>query len=143
MPAGSVMTKHSIETNDLPEHQAKMPVVLRCQDQHTLGSLVVLHLTDSMRWRTALKQAGMLFGLGIATLVLPLIHYVAPPVLWLSALVIFVLRLGDRSRIVSGSGPCPHCQATVLVTPQLLKLPLETFCDACRWKVVVEPAGNP
>jgi hypothetical protein len=136
------MTKSAIQTNDLPEHHVQMSVVLRCQDQQTLGALVVLHLTDSMRWRTALRHGGLLFGLGIATLVLPLIHYVAPPVLWMSALVVFVLRLGDRSRIVSGNGPCPHCQATGLLTPQLLKLPLDTFCDACRWQVVVEPAGK-
>lgn len=136
------MSKKPNQTSDLAEHHAKMPVVLRSQDQQTDGCLVVLHLTDAMRWRTAFKQSGLLFGLGIATLVLPLIHYVAPPVLWLSALVVFVLRLGDRSRIVSGGGPCPHCQATVLLTPQLLKLPLETFCDACRWQVVVEPAAK-
>lgn len=104
----------------------------------TEGALQVLDLNDKMRMRTAARQAGILFGIGTACLVLPLIHYVLPPVLWISAVVVFVRRLGDRSRLLGGGGPCPRCGARVEVTPQLFVLPIETFCDQCRWAVRIE-----
>lgn len=106
------------------------------------GELQVLDLTHKMRMRTAARQAGILFGIGTACLVLPLIHYVLPPVLWISAVVVFVRRLGDQSRLLGGGGPCPRCGARVDVTPQLFVLPIDTFCDQCRWAVRIEVAPH-
>lgn len=121
-----------------PTHRDVQVRLVSQSSEPSTGTLQVLDLTDKMRLRTAAKQAGILAGIGTACLVLPLIHYVLPPVLWLSAVVVFVRRLGDRSRLLSGGGPCPRCGAQVTVTPQLLVLPIETFCDQCRWAVRIE-----
>jgi len=121
-----------------PAHR-QIPVQLVSQSVATTeGELHVLDLDDKMRLRNAARQAGILFGIGTACLVLPLIHYILPPVLWISSVVIFVRRLGDRTRLLGGGGPCPRCGARVDVTPQLFVLPIETFCDQCRWAVRIE-----
>lgn len=120
-----------------------VPVQLTSQGSPpSAGELRVLDLDDKMRVRTALRQAGILFGIGTACIILPLIHYVLPPVLWISAIVVFVRRLGDKAKLLGGGGPCPRCGAQVEVTPQLFVLPLETFCDGCRWAVRIAVAGD-
>jgi hypothetical protein len=127
----------------MPKPPQPVAVVFALQSGATGAGAAAVQVLDSRdRWTRALKSGGLLAGLGVACLLIPLVHFVAPPLLWLFALVVFVRRLGEKRLIVSGGGSCPQCRAAISLEPGPARWPAETVCDGCRRRVTIRPISG-
>ncbi len=116
-------------------------IVLRGQgDRRSTGDATVQVLTDLERWRRALRSSGLLALGAVLTLLIPIVHFFAPPVLLLTSVIVLVRRLGQRELLSSGGGPCPRCGERVDLEQAALAWPVETTCVHCRSGVRIERA---
>jgi hypothetical protein len=92
---------------------------------------VVLH-PRSDRVRRAIRSWLGLWGLAIAAVFVPLLHFVLVPGLLLLGMVMGLLRLREHGTIVSVRGACPACgvpQAIEVGAP--LRADVALRCEAC------------
>ncbi len=104
------------------------------------GTVTAVEISDGQRLRRALRAAGVLFALGLATLPIPIIHLWLPWLFFLASLIVFA-RVWRRRTLVRGeAGACPRCAALVALTEQPLFWPIETNCEGCGHSLVIRPA---
>jgi len=73
------------------------------------------------------------WGLAIAAVFLPVLHFVLVPALLLGGPILALQRLGERVTVLDVSGNCPGCGAPQKQSLKRKAQPrLEFRCDACR-----------
>lgn len=92
---------------------------------------VILHPRPD-RVRRAVRSWLGLWGLALAAVFVPLLHFVLVPGLLVLGVVMGLLRLRERGTIVSARGNCPACGAeqTVAVGAPLLA-DVAFRCESC------------
>lgn len=103
------------------------------------GRVAVVAVSRADHWRRAYRPALQLFAIGAGLALVPLMHLVGPLLLWSTAAILLVRRLGQTSRLRAAQLTCPKCQGRVDVAEQAERWPIETSCDGCRWQVRVTP----
>lgn len=124
------------------ESASTVLVTLRARDgRKTAGVVAIRRRSPRERWTRALAAGAALASIGVAAIALPLVHLVAPPLLWLAALLVFVRRLGEREVVTDGGGPCPACAAPVAVEAGVRpEWPAVALCSSCRRHIGIERA---
>jgi hypothetical protein len=98
-------------------------------------------------WRPAERVARTLAGwlgcwaLAAITLFIPVAHILLVPGFFIAGIVLLLRRSREDRSFVEGRGPCPVCGAdqTFRLRGKFV-LPKETFCPACRARLILEPS---
>lgn len=110
-------------------------------DHHSTGQAILRQLDDATRWKRALRSAGIVFGIAVACLPIPPLHWFITPTFLIASVVLLVRRLGQGTVIGGGGGPCPQCGKAIELEVQTPHWPLETVCPHCRRSVVMRPVA--
>ena len=95
---------------------------------------VALHtLTQEEKRRNSVKALGLLWGLSLASLPLPPIHWVTVPGFFLFGIYWSVRKLREQEHFVASRFPCPECGQEVALPPQVARNPLVFVCPSCRY----------
>lgn len=108
----------------------------------TSATIALAHLDDARRIRRAGKSAGILFGISIASIAIPLAHYLLVPSFFVASIVTFFVRM-KTTDLVSGQVTCPKCQKLFEIEPQPPVWPLQVACHHCRASLTLQPVGQP
>lgn len=90
------------------------------------------------RWDGAAKAWAALWGLAIASVLVPVAHFVLVPALLLAGPIAAFVRWRQRSGVLGGQGTCPACRAPMSIEGQADEWPFFQICEACRAAVRVE-----
>ena len=85
------------------------------------ATLQIASLTDRARFKRATKTSAILFGLAVATLPIPPIHWVLVPA------------------FLDGQIACPKCQGSFELESQPPSWPLDLTCHKCKAQLTVAP----
>ena len=120
-----------------------MNIVLRSATKASDGKVDLVAVPQ----REAVKRGliGWLgcWGLAVVTLPIPLVHFVAPPLLiLLGPLIGFVVyRLYHGAVDISqGGGLCPDCGTEVVIGPRPEHWPLHLVCTVCESRLILRPS---
>jgi hypothetical protein len=90
-------------------------------------------LTKEERKKNAIKILGICWGLSLATIPLPPIHWVTVPGFFIAGIVMFFRKLREPEYFDHVKFTCPECGKEVEVPPQVVKSPLSFVCPHCRY----------
>ena len=93
------------------------------------------------RKKRAMTVAGILIAAGLASAVIPIVHFVSVPGLIIAGIVIGA-KINGTERVPSRSeGQCPVCGKSVQIKLESNdKVPVFTYCTACNSPIqIVEP----
>ena len=80
----------------------------------------------------SMKPFGVLFLAGSAFLLVPIIHFVVPWVLYLAAIVTGIKTFLEPKLIRAGHGPCPICAKAVIFRNAPYRSRSKIVCESCR-----------
>ena len=96
-------------------------------------SFTIRHLLPEERKRNAFKGLGLFWGLALATIPLPPLHWVTVPGFFFFAIYWFFHKLREQDHFEKLVFPCPECGSEVNLPPQVVKNPLPFVCPHCRY----------
>jgi DNA-directed RNA polymerase subunit RPC12/RpoP len=96
-------------------------------------SFQIRTLSAQDRKRIAFKALGICWGLSIATIPLPPIHWVTVPGFFLFGIYYFFRKLKEPEHFEAITFSCPECSKEVKVEPQVVKKPFDFVCPHCRY----------
>ncbi len=102
------------------------------------GTARLVDLGPAERWRRGLKISGILAAAAVLTLLIPIVHFFAPPVLLLLAGIVLALRVGQNQLLLDARVQCAQCLQTCEIEPQAPRWPLEINCHHCHRALLVE-----
>lgn len=132
-----VMTTATTATTTLQN----VSVTIRGQESQTASGSIELQSWDrKARLRRAFKVLGGCWGVGLFSVLFPLIHFVLPPSLLIAGPVAAFWVFGQESRVKGGTGTCPYCQKPLRIEGGAPKWPLRDICGACHRDVEISPS---
>jgi hypothetical protein len=134
----------------IPQQEISMASVSRIYSQpialtgthgnKTAGEVTIQEWDPKGRTKRALKTLGIFWGLAIAAVFLPLVHFVLVPLLVLTGPFVAAFVYTRETMIISGTGTCPNCQKPFAITKNPLKWPLNDVCGECHNSVEINLA---
>jgi hypothetical protein len=124
------------------EHPDADPLALdfRVQGQgHTVGHGRLVTLSEPMRARRARRAAGVCIAIGLASIFVPIVHFVAPWFMLIVATLVYRSVMRQGAEVHDVSGPCPGCGKPLGLPVQPANWPLEWNCPGCRKRVAIAP----
>lgn len=108
----------------------------------TSGEARIYELSDSDKTARARKAAGICVAIGVASLFIPLVHFVLPWFMLIVAAVVYGKVSKQAAILRAASGPCPACGETIDIDEQTLEWPIEWNCGSCRKRTLTQPADG-
>ncbi len=90
-------------------------------------------LSAQERKQKAFRTLGICWGLSLATIPLPPIHWVTVPGFFIAGIVLFFRKLREPEYFEKIAFDCPECGKRVDVPEQVVKNPLAFVCPHCRY----------
>lgn len=105
---------------------------------------VVVEQTPGQRARRVLAGLGMCWGLALASVFIPVAHFVLVPTFAVAGIVMAIVRAREDRRLVLISGTCPRCGAAQEFRPGGRFADGRTFdCPKCHGNVTLAiPPGR-
>ena len=104
------------------------------------GKIEIVSWTEPDIRAKAFRFSGTVLLLALLMVPIPIIHFVAIPMVLLGPPIVFVAvyKLYGGSSGINGSAPCPSCGAIVSLTYQIDRWPIQEICPSCRESCVVD-----
>ena len=104
------------------------------------GKIEIVSWTEPDIRAKAFRFSGTVLLLALLMVPIPIIHFVAIPMVLLGPPIVFVAvyKLYGGSSDTKGSAPCPSCGAAVDLTKQIDGWPIREICPQCRDSCVVD-----
>lgn len=97
------------------------------------GALRVRLFTRRERWLRALSILGIMWGVALVTVFIPIAHFVLVPGFLVAGPVAAVLRYRAHENTEEATGECPTCGHPMVVPlDPATRLPLWTYCTAAN-----------
>lgn len=97
------------------------------------GSIVQIQLSEAQARKNALKAMALLWGIGVLSIFLPVIHFFSVPLFLIAGLVAFFTLKKRTSRIAETELKCPDCGANIDSNQiEIGKDIFDTYCESCR-----------
>ena len=96
-------------------------------------NFTIRHLPAEERKKNALKGLGLFWGLSLASIPLPPIHWLTVPGFFFFAIYWFWRKLREHDYFEKLEFCCPECETAGQLPPQVLKNPLSFVCPHCRY----------
>jgi hypothetical protein len=98
-----------------------------------VGMLRIRKFSDKERWQRALAMLGIMWGLAVVAVFIPIAHFVLVPGFLVAGPVTAVLRYRAGELVEGATGECPTCgQPMTLPLDPAARLPLWTYCTAAN-----------
>ena len=107
----------------------------------TQGVIRVQSWSASERSRRAIQIGSLLAGLGLVSVILPILHFFLVPGFLIAAPIAAWSVLRQQSLVLGGEGPCPDCGAPFQIGRNPERFPMDDVCTACRRRVQVQLCG--
>lgn len=104
----------------------------------TTGEAEIANYDKSARTKRALKTLGLIWGLALLSVLLPLLHFFLPFLGIIIGPFLAIWVHGIESEIIGGSIPCPRCQSPVTIVKQRNRWPLKELCMQCSSEITVD-----
>ena len=107
------------------------------EERRTEGLVRVQHWDDSQRTTRAVTRLGIFWLLALLSIAIPMLHFCLVPGLFVVGPIAAWLAYRQKSVVLGGVGPCPHCGEPVFVDKHPDEWPIQAQCEACRtWSSV-------
>jgi hypothetical protein len=109
----------------------------------TSGSIFIHIWTKQERLKRALKFGGLCWGLSAISILLPLAHFILVPLFFLAGPIVAIVIYKQMAFIEEGQGPCPFCQAIVIISKGPMKWPsdgwsTDELCTSCQNNSIIK-----
>lgn len=104
----------------------------------TSGIATITDYDHRSRSKRAVKTLGIIWGLALASVLIPIIHFFLPWIGIITGPFLAIWVYGIESEIITGHFPCPRCQAPVTIAKQRNRWPLREICVPCSSEIKVE-----
>jgi hypothetical protein len=122
--------------------QEEIPVhITSVRDKVSTGSVVLETWEKKERTARAFKALGISWGLAVAAVFLPLLHFFLVPLLLLAGPVAFFLVAGQGAVILGGKGECPECRREFNIVRTPVQWPISDSCNHCQAQLKIDRAG--
>jgi hypothetical protein len=102
------------------------------------GEVTLQHWDQQARMKRALRILGILWGIAVVTVFIPLAHFLlVPGFLIAGPIVAFKVYEQDRA-ILGGQCICPECGQAVTLVQAKDRWPLSDLCSKCQSALTVE-----
>jgi len=86
------------------------------------------------------KMFGILFFLGFGTVVVPVLHFILPPLFWLAASVFGTTTWLETSEVLGGEIACPNCKHVNRFAREAEEWPRTQRCGGCSFMLTIKKA---
>ncbi|MCC7442572.1 MAG: hypothetical protein IT285_13120 [Bdellovibrionales bacterium] len=104
----------------------------------TNGTIRIQDWNRRARILRAIRLGAGCWGLGLAAVLLPLLHFILVPALLLAGPIVALLASRQDSVLLGGEGICPKCGAPVKIERAAPRFPLKDLCTACQRALRIE-----
>lgn len=123
---------------EAPEHRGQeVSVFIRGGTAQSEGVCFVEILSPRRRLYKAIKVFLIWFLLGIASVAIPILHFLTVPIFLLLAVVLSSWSYSVRSIVTGGRGTCPYCHAPFTIVKSRETWPLADQCSECYRQVTI------
>ena len=131
---------HSVLSADVEKIKVKLK---HSSGKETEGEVTLQTWNVPARSRRAMKWLFMIWGVGAFFVLIPIIHFIIPPLAIITGPVIAFLLSRQSSAVTGGSGACPSCGARfAIVRSNYLGVedqwPIRDICASCREEATIE-----
>lgn len=102
------------------------------------GTVQIQIWSPQYRTRRALKTLGLFWGLSLVTVIIPLLHFVLVPGLFIAGPIVAWVIYRQERMILGGEGICPQCGKAFAIVRAQEHWPLRDVCSHCHEEVRVE-----
>lgn len=96
------------------------------------------HFSSRERFIRALKFGGACWLLALASVLMPIAHFVLVPGFFIAGLIVPLYIFSQEHVILGGEGACPACGAFIFIQRSSYKSVLKETCRECRKEVNIE-----
>lgn len=104
------------------------------------GTASVQELTSSDCMKRALKTLGIFWGIGVAGVFLPVVHFIIVPTALLLGPIFAIRTYRQKTMISDVKALCPQCKAVLKIDKTAGQWPLKDFCQGCRNQIKIDKA---
>jgi hypothetical protein len=108
----------------------------------TTGTVELKVWDKKERTTRALKALGLTWGLAVASILIPILHFILVPSLILAGPIVFFWIAGQEQVILGGKGICPECGKEFEIVRTAVKWPISDMCNHCQAEVKIEQADS-
>lgn len=113
-------------------------VVVKSNKGNQAEGLVSVQTWDQpQRMKRALKTLGICWGLMIATIFVPVLHFILVPAFFLAGPIASYILYQQTSAIKGGVSKCPDCGSELPIAASADRWPLNDICTQCRAAVTI------
>lgn len=98
----------------------------------TAGQVRIESWDQSARLRRAAKTWAGCWGVAIAVIPFPLLHFVIPPVMLLAGPIAGIYVYTRQSVVLGGEGECPECGKNFPIARLANRFPQSDLCTHCQ-----------
>jgi hypothetical protein len=121
--------------------QTTLQVVISGPSGKTTQGTVAHQVWDKKeRMTRGLKALGFSWGLALAAVLIPLLHFILVPTLLLAGPVVFFWIVKQEQIILGGKGECPECRKEFEIVRSAVEWPLSDLCNHCQAPVKISLA---
>ncbi len=127
-------------TRRMPESRTEQFVLTGYGDSTTAGEATVVHFDRAERVARAGKGLAMAWGAALASVFIPVAHFLLVPGFLLTGLAVFVKRTRRRAVVDTVRGSCPDCRhEQAFDTSSVWHLPMHLTCANCHRLLTASP----
>lgn len=120
-------------------------VLLKSATGESQGQVTLQMVSRQHAVRKGIRAWVICWIIGVVTLPIPLVHFVAPPLLLiLGPAVGFVMfRIHNNAvDLVGGEAACPECQAPLVFETRSAQWPMDLACRQCNARLTMQVLGD-
>ncbi|MBC7386960.1 MAG: hypothetical protein H7301_12475 [Cryobacterium sp.] len=117
-----------------------VPVIVKggMETPSTAGSVKIITWSKKERTRRALKMLGACWAVGLFCVILPVIHFVLVPGLFIAGIVFFSNLISQETLVLGGKGECPECHQSFAISRGKDRFPMAEVCESCRANLSID-----
>lgn len=116
----------------------EIPVIIKSSHGSKPGVVKVQRLNQEQRTKRAFKALGISFGLSIASIIVPILHFILVPGFFIAGPIFAYFLYKQKDMVMGGSGTCPGCSKPFSIARGAEVWPLEDVCGLCHEHVTIE-----
>lgn len=103
------------------------------------GEIFVQYLDSRQRLLRSLKVMGLIWGLALVSIFIPLAHFVLVPSFLIAGPIVARQIYQQEKIVLGGKGLCPKCHQDFQIVKGELTFPLTDVCGKCFENVEITP----
>ena len=125
-----------------PTGTERVPVVVRgnLESKPTSGYVEIVTWTAAERRGRAFRALAGAWGIGLFCVIIPILHFVLVPGLFLAGLALAIHFAKQASVSRGGEGTCSDCGKEFRIEKSANRFPLQELCENCRSTLSIERA---